>query len=195
MGARVYNPETNQFTSPDPVKGGNENSYTYPNDPINNSDFNGRWGFWADLAVNLLIGGLTAAACGVTAGLACPLIVGAVLVAVNGAASAAHDADMSGVKGKERDRQILNGAVSAVIINTVTLGVGKLVAGPVAKIATKLANSKLGSKVISSKLAKKFNFGKEKLTKVISKGLTKAVTKPVGKLTSTAIRALEGGNN
>lgn len=41
MGARVYNPETNQFTSKDPVKGGNENPYTYPNDPINWSDISG----------------------------------------------------------------------------------------------------------------------------------------------------------
>ena len=41
MGARVYTPETNQFTSKDPIKGGNENSYTYPNDPINGSDFTG----------------------------------------------------------------------------------------------------------------------------------------------------------
>jgi RHS repeat-associated protein len=45
MGARVYNPETNQFTSKDPIKGGNENSYTYPNDPINGSDFSGLWGW------------------------------------------------------------------------------------------------------------------------------------------------------
>jgi RHS repeat-associated protein len=41
MGARVYNPETNQFTSKDPIKSGNENSYTYPNDPLNTSDFGG----------------------------------------------------------------------------------------------------------------------------------------------------------
>ncbi len=41
MGARVYNPETNQFTSKDPIKGGNENPYTYPNDPINWSDISG----------------------------------------------------------------------------------------------------------------------------------------------------------
>jgi hypothetical protein len=41
MGARLYNPETNQFTSKDPVKCGNENNYTYPNDPINASDFSG----------------------------------------------------------------------------------------------------------------------------------------------------------
>jgi RHS repeat-associated protein len=47
MGARVYNPVTNQFTSPDPVTGGNETSYTYPNDPINKTDFDGNWG-WGD---------------------------------------------------------------------------------------------------------------------------------------------------
>jgi RHS repeat-associated protein len=41
MGARVYNPKTNQFTSIDPIPNGNENNYTYPNDPLNQSDFNG----------------------------------------------------------------------------------------------------------------------------------------------------------
>jgi len=43
MGARVYNPTTNQFTAPDPITGGNENTYTYPNDPINKCDFTGLW--------------------------------------------------------------------------------------------------------------------------------------------------------
>lgn len=41
MGARVYNPVTNQFTSPDPVTGGNETSYTYPNDPASYQDLDG----------------------------------------------------------------------------------------------------------------------------------------------------------
>ena len=41
MGARLYNPVTNQFTSPDPITGGNETTYTYPNDPINKNDFTG----------------------------------------------------------------------------------------------------------------------------------------------------------
>ncbi|MEY3663505.1 MAG: hypothetical protein RI919_1021, partial [Actinomycetota bacterium] len=47
MGVRVYNPATNQFTSPDPITGGNETTYTYPNDPINKTDFDGNWG-WGD---------------------------------------------------------------------------------------------------------------------------------------------------
>jgi RHS repeat-associated protein len=41
MGARVYNPTTNQFTAPDPINGGNENTFVYPNDPINQEDHAG----------------------------------------------------------------------------------------------------------------------------------------------------------
>ena len=55
MGARVYNPETNQFTSKDPIPGGNENSYTYPNDPMNNSDFTGCWDWLDSLDLTLTV--------------------------------------------------------------------------------------------------------------------------------------------
>ncbi|MGV8886355.1 MAG: RHS repeat domain-containing protein [Microbacteriaceae bacterium] len=41
MGLRVYNPKTGRFTSTDPVSGGGENDYVYPNDPINQSDISG----------------------------------------------------------------------------------------------------------------------------------------------------------
>jgi RHS repeat-associated protein len=43
MGVRLYNPITGLFTSTDPVAGGNANSYTYPSDPINSSDLDGRF--------------------------------------------------------------------------------------------------------------------------------------------------------
>ena len=55
MGARLYNPVTNQFTSPDPVTGGNETTYTYPNDPINKTDFDGNWGWWDTLDLALTV--------------------------------------------------------------------------------------------------------------------------------------------
>ncbi|WP_106296680.1 RHS repeat-associated core domain-containing protein [Knoellia remsis] len=42
MGVRLYNPNTGRFLSTDPVYGGNANTYTYPNDPINAFDLDGR---------------------------------------------------------------------------------------------------------------------------------------------------------
>lgn len=42
MGARYYNPTTGRFTSHDPIHGGNPNSYTYPTDPLNVVDLDGR---------------------------------------------------------------------------------------------------------------------------------------------------------
>lgn len=43
MGARFYNPATGAFTS---VFGGNTTAYAYPQDPINQFDFDGRKRFW-----------------------------------------------------------------------------------------------------------------------------------------------------
>jgi RHS repeat-associated protein len=42
MGVRFYNSATGRFLSIDPVSGGNDNSYTYPTDPVNMSDLAGR---------------------------------------------------------------------------------------------------------------------------------------------------------
>jgi RHS repeat-associated protein len=41
MGARVYNPSSGDFTSTDPVYGGNSTSYSYPQDPVNGYDVDG----------------------------------------------------------------------------------------------------------------------------------------------------------
>lgn len=45
MGVRLYNPTTGRFLSRDPVAGGNDNTYTYPVDPINKFDLDGKWGW------------------------------------------------------------------------------------------------------------------------------------------------------
>jgi RHS repeat-associated protein len=42
MGARLYNPLTGQFLSVDPAPGGNATAYTYPQDPANQTDLDGR---------------------------------------------------------------------------------------------------------------------------------------------------------
>ena len=44
MGARVYIPSLGRFLQVDPVDGGTLNGYVYVADPINGSDYNGRWG-------------------------------------------------------------------------------------------------------------------------------------------------------
>jgi RHS repeat-associated protein len=53
MGARLYIPVLGRFTSVDPIKGGTQNDYVYPGDPINGNDFSGKGadnGFYAIFA-------------------------------------------------------------------------------------------------------------------------------------------------
>jgi|GEM_PF-4813426 len=44
MDARVYIPSLGRFLQADPIDGGTLNAYVYVADPINSSDYNGRWG-------------------------------------------------------------------------------------------------------------------------------------------------------
>ncbi|WP_162257525.1 DNRLRE domain-containing protein [Phycicoccus sp. Soil802] len=80
MGDRLYNAATGRFTSLDPEPGGNDTSYSYPNDPINMFDLDGHWGWrkigrWAmkhkwDIALTatMFIPGVGAAAWAVRGG-------------------------------------------------------------------------------------------------------------------------------
>jgi RHS repeat-associated protein len=116
MGARVYNPETNQFTSKDPIKGGNENSYTYPNDPINGSDFSGR-NDALDLGV-FIVGGLFAAAICLGTGLLGCMIAGLLAGSFGGFLSGAAKATEQKLKGvsywKTVGRQVLIGGLTGM---------------------------------------------------------------------------------
>lgn len=86
MGARLYNPITNQFTSPDPITGGNETTYTYPNDPINKNDFTGLMDWESTINVLALVAGIAAGlAC--AASVVCGVVAGAVIGAAAGVAT------------------------------------------------------------------------------------------------------------
>jgi len=57
MGARLYNPRSGAFTTPDKVRGGNLTAYSYPSDPINQIDTTGLaaqygYGRWGQTHVN-----------------------------------------------------------------------------------------------------------------------------------------------
>ncbi|MDM7853303.1 RHS repeat-associated core domain-containing protein [Cellulomonas alba] len=65
MGVRLYNSVTGQFTSMDPVPGGNSTAYAYPQDPINQFDVSGQWGVrkwwhrhWKAVAIGVAIAAL-----------------------------------------------------------------------------------------------------------------------------------------
>jgi RHS repeat-associated protein len=55
MGARLYNPTTGAFTSQDPVYGGNNTAYTYPQDPVNDLDLDGLFSRHVRIAMRFFI--------------------------------------------------------------------------------------------------------------------------------------------
>ncbi len=124
MGARVYNPVTGQFTSPDPIPGGNETTYTYPNDPINQNDYTGcitgsDWIFLGSLIVGAF---LTATACASGFVPAC-IGTGMVVGALTAAMMAASDGNDECLQGEDLNSKI----VTAGIIGGLSAGVGNKV--------------------------------------------------------------------
>ncbi|MGP7961317.1 DNRLRE domain-containing protein [Sanguibacter sp. A247] len=77
MGVRLFNSVTGLFTSVDPVVGGNESVYGYPNDPINKLDLDGNAWNWKAIAITSAVVLVGAAAC-----ISFPASCGAVAVGV-----------------------------------------------------------------------------------------------------------------
>jgi RHS repeat-associated protein len=121
MGARVYNPETNQFTSKDPIPGGNENSYTYPNDPINHSDCSGKnaWLHWGIVAIGAMLGGL--ACLSVVA--AC-IIAGVLIGATGSYIDSTVEANERGYKGSNWSSYVIEQTSIGAFTGLIGGGVG-----------------------------------------------------------------------
>jgi RHS repeat-associated protein len=69
MGARLYNRVTGQFTSTDPVQGGNSTAYSHPQDPMNSFDISGKFSCWKCALVDGITLGLqfiSSPSCGLT---------------------------------------------------------------------------------------------------------------------------------
>ena len=111
MGVRLYSPIIGRFLSTDPVYGGNANTYTYPVDPVNGYDLDGRdgWG-WLSTAVAILA--VASFIPGVDA-------VAAPLALLGGGLLAAHDA--VGCAGSRS----WNGCQDAAL-DAIGMGVGRM---------------------------------------------------------------------
>ena len=111
MGARLYNPVTNQFTSPDPITGGNETTYTYPNDPINKNDFTGlAWSLLVGLTLGIVANVATLAACGLTVGAGC-LAASLLIHTAAGALTGLAEGIESGASGRKLLEKVGSGAL------------------------------------------------------------------------------------
>ena len=128
MGARLYNPVTNQFTSPDPVTGGNETTYTYPNDPINKNDFSGLYSLVSgvfDTAGALL----SAFLCATTGPIGCfigSIIIGALASALGASIEAVVDGKEATNPTKEFQKGFVRGLATSALGGVLGGAIGKM---------------------------------------------------------------------
>jgi RHS repeat-associated protein len=122
MGARGYNPITGQFLTPDPITGGNETPYNYPNDPTNRNDISGlidHLGTAISIGWTVLEIGLIVALCTLTAGVGC--VVGGLLISASiSGVDAFFETERAGLRSADQTNFIL----MSVGLSLATKGIG-----------------------------------------------------------------------
>jgi RHS repeat-associated protein len=144
MGARLYNPATGRFTGVDPMTGGNENSYDYPNDPVNLRDLTGTRS--CDLTCTILIGTISIAIGIVCTGffpefeMACAAVAGAVDGAVTYFYRWAGTKHFSWLG-------LATAAVSTALLYAIPIGIIGTVGRVVVKVLTKIGRREAAAMV------------------------------------------------
>jgi len=150
MGARVYNSLMGRFTSRDPIPGGNENAYSYPNDPINSNDWSGCNDVFNIFAAIAAVG-VGTAICAATAMVGC--LVGGIVV---GAIEGSLEAGVDSVGQKDQGQQMLLGLVEGGALGALGGSWGKLAIDAAAEGASKLLLKVISKKRVVSGLVTGF---------------------------------------
>jgi RHS repeat-associated protein len=118
MGVRLYSSVTGQFTSVDPVKGGNTTVCAYPQDPINKFDLDGNAWEWAKRASRAI----TDSKWGRRIGTVCSFAWGGVGTACNAVYAGAYA--VQGCYGRAAS-QFIPGGIGKIASKVVSKTVGK----------------------------------------------------------------------
>ena len=168
MGARGYNLTTGQFLTPDPIPGGNETPYNYPNDPICRSDLSG----FADesyqifnFLITIGVDAVVIAACASFPPACLAISIGA--GAASGALQGYLECVQSGHTGQDQFNDIMNGAVIGVVAS----GIGATLATPAIKGTVQVIRGPIKQSI--KRVVKKYKLSSEYVVgKVIESSMT-----------------------
>ena len=138
MGARGFNPITGQFLTPDPIPGGNETAYNYPNNPVCNNDLTGMLDLQKALSETLISLGVDALA------IAGCMMFAAACLAISigiGMASGGIQGYFEGMASGHTGLDLVSDVAGGAVFGGVASGVGATLAKPAVSLVADLAKS------------------------------------------------------